>query len=123
MRFIDRTTYKRCITLDLRMVLYYHAVVDHGYISRDYGHAILVKSGGGINDIVGLPFAGFAGRIDQRRSLFVNRTRLSVGICTIFVTVEHLDRKSTRLNSSHVKISYAVFCLKTKSKCGQYRIV
>src|SRR5690606_42128594 len=26
----------------------------------------------------------------------------------------HLDRKSTRLNSSHVKISYAVFCLKKK---------
>src|SRR5215475_3288479 len=26
--------------------------------------------------------------------------------------VETLDRKSTRLNSSHVKISYAVFCLK-----------
>src|SRR5690606_41011074 len=25
-----------------------------------------------------------------------------------------LDRKSTRLNSSHVKISYAVFCLKEK---------
>src|SRR5690349_22752645 len=25
------------------------------------------------------------------------------------------DRKSTRLNSSHVEISYAVFCLKTKS--------
>src|SRR5690606_41809371 len=27
---------------------------------------------------------------------------------------EHRDRKSTRLNSSHVKISYAVFCLKKK---------
>src|SRR5690606_40168273 len=26
------------------------------------------------------------------------------------------DRKSTRLNSSHVKISYAVFCLKKKMK-------
>src|SRR5690606_41674094 len=26
------------------------------------------------------------------------------------------DRKSTRLNSSHVKISYAVFCLKKKRK-------
>src|SRR5437868_12066250 len=26
-----------------------------------------------------------------------------------------LDRKSTRLNSSHVSISYAVFCLKKKS--------
>src|SRR5690606_40289198 len=28
-----------------------------------------------------------------------------------------LDRKSTRLNSSHVKISYAVFCLKKKNIC------
>src|SRR5690606_42086548 len=27
------------------------------------------------------------------------------------------DRKSTRLNSSHVKISYAVFCLKKKNFC------
>src|SRR5690625_6545977 len=31
-----------------------------------------------------------------------------------------LDRKSTRLNSSHVAISYAVFCLKKKrtDRCG-----
>src|SRR5690606_40316127 len=29
-----------------------------------------------------------------------------------------IDRKSTRLNSSHVKISYAVFCLKKKKKQG-----
>src|SRR5690554_7294608 len=30
--------------------------------------------------------------------------------------VDRLDRKSTRLNSSHVRISYAVFCLKKKKK-------
>src|SRR3989442_2247168 len=29
-----------------------------------------------------------------------------------------LDRKSTRLNSSHVRISYAVFCLKKKMACS-----
>src|SRR5207253_8767392 len=29
------------------------------------------------------------------------------------------DRKSTRLNSSHVAISYAVFCLKKKSKTNR----
>src|SRR5699024_12567655 len=29
---------------------------------------------------------------------------------------ERRDRKSTRLNSSHVSISYAVFCLKKKTK-------
>src|SRR3712207_7562827 len=28
-----------------------------------------------------------------------------------------LDRKSTRLNSSHANISYAVFCLKKKKEC------
>src|SRR5699024_12052330 len=30
------------------------------------------------------------------------------------VLAKHPDRKSTRLNSSHVSISYAVFCLKKK---------
>src|SRR5256885_12940230 len=29
--------------------------------------------------------------------------------------IAHTDRKSTRLNSSHLVISYAVFCLKKKS--------
>src|SRR5690242_21130888 len=32
------------------------------------------------------------------------------------VSIELLDRKSTRLNSSHMSISYAVFCLKKKKK-------
>src|SRR3712207_8549416 len=31
------------------------------------------------------------------------------------------DRKSTRLNSSHANISYAVFCLKKKTKKHYYR--
>src|SRR5690606_39405994 len=30
-----------------------------------------------------------------------------------------VDRKSTRLNSSHVKISYAVFCLKKKNRTSR----
>src|SRR3712207_8798999 len=33
------------------------------------------------------------------------------------------DRKSTRLNSSHANISYAVFCLKKKNKARQCRHV
>src|SRR5690606_39369647 len=35
---------------------------------------------------------------------------------TIAGIPDQIDRKSTRLNSSHVKISYAVFCLKKKKK-------
>src|SRR5689334_24217281 len=34
----------------------------------------------------------------------------------LFVREGELDRKSTRLNSSHSSISYAVFCLKKKKK-------
>src|SRR3989440_8288011 len=33
----------------------------------------------------------------------------------------HRDRKSTRLNSSHDQISYAVFCLKKKKKKDDFR--
>src|SRR5690606_16622241 len=38
------------------------------------------------------------------------------GLSSLRRSAGALDRKSTRLNSSHVKISYAVFCLKKKTK-------
>src|SRR5436305_10225448 len=34
---------------------------------------------------------------------------------------QRIDRKSTRLNSSHVRISYAVFCLKKKKPTRRLR--
>src|SRR3989442_9732769 len=50
-------------------------------------------------------------------------THLGFGLVTNEANIEliseiglNLDRKSTRLNSSHVRISYAVFCLKKKKK-------
>src|SRR5690606_41108183 len=55
--------------------------------------------------------------------LFLSRTMAlcqpadSLQICAAMrseLTGSPQDRKSTRLNSSHVKISYAVFCLKKK---------
>src|SRR5256885_8772787 len=36
---------------------------------------------------------------------------------------EDADRKSTRLNSSHLVISYAVFCLKKKKKTTNYSML
>src|SRR5690606_41898661 len=48
--------------------------------------------------------------IDERSESFLDRVDSSTGAVTA------ADRKSTRLNSSHVKISYAVFCLKKKIK-------
>src|SRR3712207_8987222 len=40
-----------------------------------------------------------------------------------FKPVRPEDRKSTRLNSSHANISYAVFCLKKKNKTIHYRYI
>src|SRR2546430_12222977 len=39
------------------------------------------------------------------------------------VVVEQRDRKSTRLNSSHSQISYAVFCLKKKKKKNTKNVI
>src|SRR2546422_6509556 len=49
----------------------------------------------------------------QSRSDLVCRLLLVTGVQTCALPI---DRKSTRLNSSHDQISYAVFCLKKKKK-------
>src|SRR2546430_13609809 len=49
---------------------------------------------------------------DQRGLLLLAPARVLV---LAFPLLEPLDRKSTRLNSSHSQISYAVFCLKKKN--------
>src|SRR5205085_6532712 len=63
---------------------------------------------------------------DERRRLSLG-LRFSTGTCLLLVITalalessammtSSKDRKSTRLNSSHSQISYAVFCLKKKKK-------
>src|SRR3712207_7952713 len=39
-----------------------------------------------------------------------------------FITANTIDRKSTRLNSSHANISYAVFCLKKKTTSNRFLV-
>src|SRR5256885_3068713 len=43
-----------------------------------------------------------------------NSLKITIGHC---FQLFFIDRKSTRLNSSHLVISYAVFCLKKKTQC------
>src|SRR5690625_122465 len=52
-----------------------------------------------------------------RKKAFIHTILFLLGFSIIFLALgltTSLDRKSTRLNSSHVAISYAVFCLKKK---------
>src|SRR5438067_8893522 len=49
------------------------------------------------------------------RQLWFERLHLKLVRQLVFDAAGDIDRKSTRLNSSHVSISYAVFCLKKKT--------
>src|SRR5690606_28572383 len=95
-------------------------------IARERPDAILPTVGGqtALNLAVDLHEAGVLARYDveligasveavrvaEDRQLFKDKM-LEIGLQ---VPRSGTDRKSTRLNSSHVKISYAVFCLKKK---------
>src|SRR5690606_41293243 len=57
------------------------------------------------------PLDGTGPELLLQPALLLDHEALGV---VVGVVEADLDRKSTRLNSSHVKISYAVFCLKKK---------
>src|SRR5690625_7024882 len=63
-------------------------------------------------DAIVFALPSLPGRIVKFFAHFVS---LLFFISLVFIGIE-LDRKSTRLNSSHVAISYAVFCLKKKTR-------
>src|SRR5205085_9609732 len=50
---------------------------------------------------------------------FARADKPAAALTEFQVNAKHIDRKSTRLNSSHSQISYAVFCLKKKKKKKQ----
>src|SRR5256885_8642171 len=53
----------------------------------------------------------------RKRSILRRRSARASSACAISTSTKRaLDRKSTRLNSSHLVISYAVFCLKKKTR-------
>src|SRR2546430_9889905 len=54
--------------------------------------------------------------LDPVRACLALRGQVERGRLARDMAVEAVDRKSTRLNSSHSQISYAVFCLKKKKK-------
>src|SRR3712207_7735038 len=59
---------------------------------------------------------------ETHRAHIMQKLRLGSRADLVRYALDHglLDRKSTRLNSSHANISYAVFCLKKKN-CWQRR--
>src|SRR5258705_5980964 len=67
----------------------------------------------------------YLGAVTSAAVEFVKQYRRGGGSAQIYGTSPILleDRKSTRLNSSHLGISYAVFCLKKKKKTNRHASV
>src|SRR5437667_6502036 len=62
---------------------------------------------------------GFVGAVEAADAMVKTANVVLIGkeyLLNGYVAVLVRDRKSTRLNSSHITISYAVFCLKKKKK-------
>src|SRR5690349_22168836 len=89
--------------------------------STPFPYTTLFRSAivGGI--LVGWIWPEFASNLKPLADGFIKLIKMLIAPI-IFCTVV-LDRKSTRLNSSHVEISYAVFCLKKKkSENGDWAV-
>src|SRR3712207_8538328 len=56
------------------------------------------------------------GKAVEVQALWINALRIGSEWSGVWGRLHTPDRKSTRLNSSHANISYAVFCLKKKNK-------
>src|SRR3712207_8574248 len=74
------------------------------------------------------PCAGFAGcRLPRDVEPEPPLDRRPAQVAFLATNDDHEDRKSTRLNSSHANISYAVFCLKKKKKtkisCNRVNVI
>src|SRR3712207_677000 len=94
-----------------------------------FPYTTLFRSGLKVHDRVSLRFVLADGSVEARGVVGSSECQglgyaLDVGIKGLRELLEcRRDRKSTRLNSSHANISYAVFCLKKKKKPNFIRIM
>src|SRR2546427_8549719 len=79
-----------------------------------FPYTTLFRSGHDPQRVVGIPLDS---EVDVSPVPVLHQTQLAgVPVAVAVQVVPEPDRKSTRLNSSHSQISYAVFCLKKKKK-------
>src|SRR5690625_6699665 len=93
----------------------YHSDQAFWYARRQHAKLKATKRDNGTDIFISLVDLDFAPSIAEDKTLLISTT-CSNRDQPSKLPFNQTDRKSTRLNSSHVAISYAVFCLKKKSK-------
>src|SRR3989442_10783290 len=96
----------------LRFIFFFFLMIRRPPRSTLFPYTTLFRSG--LANVPGQRVAVNYSRDKKRARDFARRWAISESSTDIATLTERPDRKSTRLNSSHVRISYAVFCLKKK---------
>src|SRR5690554_7471589 len=94
-------------TVEFQFQFDWQAAIDSiPYLAKGIPYTLMISFGGlAIGFVLGIVFG----------LLSINKKWFLRWPATAYIEIFR-DRKSTRLNSSHVRISYAVFCLKKKKK-------
>src|SRR2546430_775351 len=105
--------------------------VRHGLVATFMPKPIYGRNGSGMHTHQSLFAKGKNAFVDAKGPVQLSEVgrwyiggllRHARGYCAVTNPLVNSDRKSTRLNSSHSQISYAVFCLKKKKKNKTYTI-
>src|SRR5690625_5510034 len=98
------------VSSTLGIIIHDNEIITHGLILSVENNEIVISL-----SLVAIVIAGLLGgpAVGLGAGIIVGIHLFFLGGVGWFANV---DRKSTRLNSSHVAISYAVFCLKKKKK-------
>src|SRR2546422_5594758 len=102
-------------SLRFSRLLFFFLMIRRPPRSTLFPYTTLFRSGDVRDATSGTPIRAALSSISEETRPVDRRMRPSVGI-------PRVDRKSTRLNSSHGYISYAVFCLKKKKKREKHRL-
>src|SRR2546427_7136324 len=87
------------------------------YAQRGYGPWLALAGGAGCTLVVVTAYAAWLShRLTGRVNVLALARRVALPLVLAYCGYTLIDRKSTRLNSSHSQISYAVFCLKKKNQ-------
>ena len=95
----------RCRTHDLLVGVHDDSVVNNGDVGRRQKLSI-TESRRGEDDVVGLPRAGLAARVDERRVLSVDGGGVAIGVGVVVLRIEHLHLEY--IHQEHAAVAAAL---------------
>src|SRR5207249_6584710 len=108
--FVDRCFSLSCPTRLLISTLFPYTTLFRSYSTLNEGYGKVLRYGAYSDDVL----ARLRWLRDVCAPAIGRALKRTGGLDMKSLIAQQIDRKSTRLNSSHVSISYAVFCLKKK---------